>query len=104
MGEESTGRWMTGTSLGEGIAVAMLLGALVVFAVAGTHHVVSRVKVLEAIDLSAGDKTQWMERWAVTGLWPTRAPPGGAGAVSVLAPRSSATRDDPHYVEQSQES
>jgi type IV pilus assembly protein PilA len=102
MDEESAGRWMTGFSLGEGIVVAVLLGVLAAFAVAGTRGVLSRVKVLEAVDLSAGVKTEWMEHWSVTGSWPTPAP-GAAAPASVLALSPSVKLMAPHYVEAKQE-
>ena len=89
MSEESAGRWVTGTSLGEGIAVVILLGMLAALAVSGTRGVQSRIRVLEAIGAASADKVQWMEHWAVTGLWPTPAP-GRAFPVSVLAPPASA--------------
>jgi type IV pilus assembly protein PilA len=102
MGEESAGRWMTGISLGEGVAVAMLLGVLAAFGVAGTRGVLSRVKVLEAIDLSAGVKAEWMEYWSVTGLWPTPAP-GATAPVSLLSLSPSVKVTVPNYVEAKQE-
>ncbi len=95
MSEESAGRWVTGTSLGEGIAVVILLGMLAALAVSGTRGVQSRIRVLEAIGAASADKVQWMEHWAVTGLWPTPAP-GRAFPVSVLAPpRRRRTRSSP---------
>jgi hypothetical protein len=101
MSEESAGRWSAGTSLGEGIAVATLLGLLVMFAATSLHGALSRFKVLEAIELSAGDKSEWMEHWALTGSWPMRASPDSVVPVSVLPKAVTFLKN--HYVDAKRE-
>jgi hypothetical protein len=75
---------VSGMSIGEGLAVVLILGILLAFALTRYRAALTHTTVSEVLDLSSAARIAWVEQWAVEGRLPVH-----DGALSAPAPRET---------------